>query len=64
MDARPNPFESPVANEPIRHVNAAGQILKDSPPPATTQELVRAQGGRSATKRGQTHVSHAELSTL
>ncbi|MFF9210839.1 MULTISPECIES: carboxymuconolactone decarboxylase family protein [unclassified Streptomyces] len=41
MDARLNLFESPLAAKLIRHFNAAGQVLKDSSLPVTTQELVK-----------------------
>ncbi|MDJ0466678.1 carboxymuconolactone decarboxylase family protein [Streptomyces sp. H27-C3] len=40
MDARLNYFASPTAGKVLKHFMAAGKVLKDSPLPAATQELV------------------------
>ncbi|WP_426404009.1 carboxymuconolactone decarboxylase family protein [Streptomyces sp. R-07] len=40
MDARLNFFASPTAGKALKHLMAAGKILKDSTLPAATQELV------------------------
>ncbi|MFG2635656.1 carboxymuconolactone decarboxylase family protein [Streptomyces sp. NPDC048362] len=40
MDARLNYFAGPTAGKAIKHFMAVGKVLKDSPLPATTQELV------------------------
>ncbi|MFB7947916.1 carboxymuconolactone decarboxylase family protein [Kitasatospora phosalacinea] len=40
MDARLNYFATPTAGKALKHVMAAGRVLKDSPLPARTQELV------------------------
>ncbi|NMH94434.1 carboxymuconolactone decarboxylase family protein, partial [Pseudonocardia bannensis] len=40
MDARLNFFAGPTAGKVLKHFLSAGRILKDSPLPAATQELV------------------------
>ncbi|MFJ3960054.1 carboxymuconolactone decarboxylase family protein [Streptomyces sp. NPDC090036] len=40
MDARLNLFASPNTGKALKHVMAAGQVLKNSSLPAATQELV------------------------
>ncbi|GGX12989.1 carboxymuconolactone decarboxylase family protein [Streptomyces noursei] len=40
MDARLNYFADPTAGKALKHFMAAGRTLKDSPLPASTQELV------------------------
>ncbi|OEJ37448.1 alkylhydroperoxidase [Streptomyces agglomeratus] len=40
MDARLNYFASPTAGKIFKHIMSAGKVLKDSPLPAATQELV------------------------
>lgn len=40
MDARLNFFAAPIAGKAIKHFMAVGKVLKDSPLPAATQELV------------------------
>ncbi|MFE1770732.1 carboxymuconolactone decarboxylase family protein [Streptomyces sp. NPDC059008] len=40
MDARLNYFAAPFAGKALKHVMAAGKVLKESPLPAATQELV------------------------
>ncbi|WP_214371394.1 carboxymuconolactone decarboxylase family protein [Pseudonocardia sp. H11422] len=40
MDARLNFFADPTAGKVLKHFLSAGRILKDSPLPAATQELV------------------------
>ena len=40
MDARLNYFASPTAAKALKHLMAAGRMLKESPLPAETQELV------------------------
>ncbi|MEU5301006.1 carboxymuconolactone decarboxylase family protein [Streptomyces noursei] len=40
MDARLNYFADPTAGKALKHFMAAGKTLKDSPLPASTQELV------------------------
>jgi AhpD family alkylhydroperoxidase len=40
MDARLNYFADPTAGKALKHLMSAGKALKDSPLPATTQELV------------------------
>ncbi|MDN0200534.1 carboxymuconolactone decarboxylase family protein [Streptomyces sp. S.PNR 29] len=40
MDARLNFFAAPTGSKAIKHFMAVGKMLKDSPLPATTQELV------------------------
>ncbi|MFJ8111207.1 carboxymuconolactone decarboxylase family protein [Streptomyces sp. NPDC096132] len=40
MDARLNYFASPTAGKALKHFMAAGKVLKESPLPAATQELV------------------------
>ncbi|MEV6836572.1 carboxymuconolactone decarboxylase family protein [Streptomyces sp. NPDC051133] len=40
MDARLDYFASPTAGKALKHFMSAGRALKDSPLPATTQELV------------------------
>ncbi|MFI5972624.1 carboxymuconolactone decarboxylase family protein [Streptomyces sp. NPDC051452] len=40
MDARLNYFAGPTAGKAIKHFMAVGKALKESPLPATTQELV------------------------
>jgi AhpD family alkylhydroperoxidase len=41
MQARLDIFASPLAMKLIKHINAAGAVLRDSALPAATQELVR-----------------------
>ncbi|MFF1920546.1 carboxymuconolactone decarboxylase family protein [Streptomyces sp. NPDC058221] len=41
MNARLNPFDSPVAAKALKHVIAAGNTLADSALPMATQELVK-----------------------
>ncbi|MED7949250.1 MULTISPECIES: carboxymuconolactone decarboxylase family protein [unclassified Streptomyces] len=41
MEARLNPFTSPVLGKVFKHIIAAGKVLEDSTLPATTQELVK-----------------------
>ncbi|MFJ9088566.1 carboxymuconolactone decarboxylase family protein [Streptomyces sp. NPDC102384] len=41
MEARINPFTSPVAGKVIKHINSAGKVVADSTLPAATQELVK-----------------------
>ncbi|WP_329492767.1 carboxymuconolactone decarboxylase family protein [Kitasatospora herbaricolor] len=40
MDARLDYFADPTAGKILKHLMSAGRILKDSPLPAATQELV------------------------
>ncbi|GAA1147760.1 AhpD family alkylhydroperoxidase [Kitasatospora gansuensis] len=40
MDARLNLFASPTVGKAIKHFMAVGKVLKDSPLPVATQELV------------------------
>ncbi|MEU8753564.1 carboxymuconolactone decarboxylase family protein [Streptomyces chartreusis] len=40
MDARLNFFANPVTGKALKHVMAAGRVVKDSALPAATQELV------------------------
>jgi len=40
MDARLNYFAGPNPSKALKHFMAAGRVLKESPLPATTQELV------------------------
>ncbi|WEB44857.1 carboxymuconolactone decarboxylase family protein [Streptomyces yunnanensis] len=40
MDARLNYFADPTVGKALKHFMAAGKTLKDSPLPASTQELV------------------------
>ncbi|MFJ7776306.1 carboxymuconolactone decarboxylase family protein [Streptomyces yangpuensis] len=40
MDARLNYFADPTAGKALKHVMAAGKMIKESPLPAATQELV------------------------
>ncbi|BDM74247.1 alkyl hydroperoxide reductase AhpD (plasmid) [Streptomyces nigrescens] len=40
MEARLNFFASPIAGKALKHVMSAGKMLKESPLPAATQELV------------------------
>jgi AhpD family alkylhydroperoxidase len=40
MDARLNLFTSPTVGKALKHVMAAGQVIRQSPLPAATQELV------------------------
>ncbi|MFD7294653.1 carboxymuconolactone decarboxylase family protein [Streptomyces sp. NPDC059897] len=41
MEARLNPFTSPLAGKVIKHINSAGKVVADSSLPAVTQELVK-----------------------
>ena len=41
MDARLDYLSSPLAPKVVKHVNAAGVVLRDSALPAATQELVK-----------------------
>jgi len=41
MQARLNVFDSPTAGKIVKHVASAEQVLKDSPLPNATQELVK-----------------------
>ncbi|ATL28334.1 carboxymuconolactone decarboxylase family protein [Streptomyces formicae] len=41
MEARLNLFTNPVAGKLIKHLNAAGKAIGESPLPAATQELVK-----------------------
>ncbi len=41
MDARIDYLASPLAMKLVKHINAAGAVLRDSTVPAATQELVR-----------------------
>jgi AhpD family alkylhydroperoxidase len=41
MDARIDYLGSPLAMKLVKHINAAGAVLRDSTVPAATQELVR-----------------------
>ena len=41
MDARLDYFSSPLAGKLLKHLSAAGLVLRDSTVPAATQELVR-----------------------
>jgi AhpD family alkylhydroperoxidase len=41
MQARLNVFGSPTAGKVVKHVASADQVLKDSPLPTATQELVK-----------------------
>ncbi|MCX4551206.1 carboxymuconolactone decarboxylase family protein [Streptomyces sp. NBC_01387] len=41
MDARLNPFSSPVAAKSLKHIIAAGTVLAESTLPLATQELVK-----------------------
>ncbi|GAA2962197.1 MULTISPECIES: carboxymuconolactone decarboxylase family protein [Streptomyces] len=41
MEARLNVFGSPLAAKVVKHINAAGKVISDSPLPAATQELVK-----------------------
>ncbi|MGW2347055.1 carboxymuconolactone decarboxylase family protein [Streptomyces sp. NPDC001661] len=41
MEARLNPFTSPIAGKVIKHINSAGKVVADSTLPAVTQELVK-----------------------
>ncbi|MGW7451808.1 carboxymuconolactone decarboxylase family protein [Streptomyces sp. NPDC054787] len=40
MDARLNFFTSPTVGKALKHVMAAGKVIRESPLPASTQELV------------------------
>ncbi|MFF1961041.1 carboxymuconolactone decarboxylase family protein [Streptomyces sp. NPDC058220] len=40
MDARLNFFAGPTAGKVLKHLMSAGKVIKDSPLPAATQELV------------------------
>ncbi|MEW1801542.1 carboxymuconolactone decarboxylase family protein [Streptomyces virginiae] len=40
MDARLDYFADPTAGKALRHLIAAGKVIKESPLPAATQELV------------------------
>ncbi|MFM9607391.1 carboxymuconolactone decarboxylase family protein [Streptomyces sp. V2] len=40
MEARLNYFASPTAAKALKHLMSAGKVLKESPLPAATQELV------------------------
>ncbi|KOU28125.1 alkylhydroperoxidase [Streptomyces sp. WM6373] len=40
MDARLDYFADPTAGKALKHVIAAGKVIKESPLPAATQELV------------------------
>ncbi|MGW7459820.1 carboxymuconolactone decarboxylase family protein [Streptomyces sp. NPDC054797] len=40
MDARLNLFTSPTVGKALKHVMAAGKVIRESPLPAATQELV------------------------
>ncbi|GHF20765.1 carboxymuconolactone decarboxylase family protein [Streptomyces morookaense] len=40
MDARLNFFAGPTVGKALKHIMAAGKVIKDSPLPAATQELV------------------------
>ncbi|MGW6984003.1 carboxymuconolactone decarboxylase family protein [Streptomyces sp. NPDC054932] len=40
MDARLNLFASPTTGKAFKHLISAGRVIKDSPLPAATQELV------------------------
>jgi AhpD family alkylhydroperoxidase len=40
MDTRLNYFASPTAGKALKHLMSAGKVIKDSPLPAATQELV------------------------
>ncbi|HTU72552.1 MAG TPA: carboxymuconolactone decarboxylase family protein [Trebonia sp.] len=41
MDARLNLFASPVAGQLVKHFNSANKVIRDSPLPPATQELVK-----------------------
>ncbi|MFJ9180272.1 carboxymuconolactone decarboxylase family protein [Streptomyces sp. NPDC102360] len=41
MEARLNPFTSPLAGKVIKHINSAGKVVADSTLPGATQELVK-----------------------
>jgi AhpD family alkylhydroperoxidase len=41
MEARLNPFDSPMTVKFIKAINAAGKVVHDSALPASTQELVK-----------------------
>jgi AhpD family alkylhydroperoxidase len=41
MDARLNLFGSPIAGQLVKHFNSANTVIKGSPLPAATQELVK-----------------------
>ncbi|MGA2519552.1 MAG: carboxymuconolactone decarboxylase family protein [Acidimicrobiales bacterium] len=41
MEARLNPYSSPLVMTFVKHVNAAGAVVTQSPLPAATQELVK-----------------------
>lgn len=41
MDARLDYLDNPIATKVMKHINAAGLVLKDSALPAATQELVK-----------------------
>ncbi|MFF9558392.1 carboxymuconolactone decarboxylase family protein [Streptomyces albus] len=41
MHARVNVFGNPAASRFLKHLNAAGRVVTDSPLPAATQELVK-----------------------
>ncbi|KPC96142.1 carboxymuconolactone decarboxylase family protein [Streptomyces albus] len=41
MYARVNVFGNPAASRFLKHLNAAGRVVTDSPLPAATQELVK-----------------------
>ncbi len=40
MEARLNLFAAPATGKAVKHLIAAGKVIKDSPLPAATQELV------------------------
>lgn len=40
MDARLNFFAAPTVGKALKHLISAGKVIKDSPVPAATQELV------------------------
>ena len=41
MDARLNIFDNSIAPQFVKHINAAGKVITDSPLPHATQELVK-----------------------
>ena len=41
MEARLNPYSSPLVMEVVTHINSAGAVVHGSPLPAATQELVK-----------------------
>ncbi|MFD5430055.1 carboxymuconolactone decarboxylase family protein [Streptomyces sp. NPDC127084] len=41
MEARLNPFTTPVLSKVLKHVTAAGRVLTESTLPLSTQELVK-----------------------